>query len=959
MTLEELSKTKAGIKTKSPLEVLATTTPNSTPQKKTGFLSGFLSDIGGRIRGATDKVLGGIGNVVTEQLPIINRVGESIQQRSTEPLKKFVTKEIPENMQKQGEVLKVGLSPEATKEQRTEAISQSMNTALGFMAPEKKLSEIAKDSAKKLAGGLEKKVAQEAIPATKQNLQTITKESVKESSERIIKDTEKKATLDFTQQQVAKDYVAEKSGLVKKLKEALSPVKQLDKETQTTFKDWARGQLSAKEQANKYVGSLGDFSKEKYGLRTILDYEKAELGKGSALQTTLKSEFDKLHKEAQSLGIDVGYVENYLPQVYSNPRAEVMDSMARFMRDKGVDDALIKEYLSGAKNLPEEVISKLGLNPSFAKQRVMPNYETAIKYGLVPKYTNPEQLLAYYKEQLLKTVENRKFVESLMNSGKVLPDPIAPRGWVQIDAPFVERGYYAEPKTAKMLNNLFRDENNLGLGETLIKGLATASKKMQEVALSAGVPKTNINFFTIGQTIKAMTAGDFKAVVPLMRSNFTESSIKYFQKNQKYLQYMAEEGIDMGGRIGTYGKYYKNLVEKKKWTKVLNDGWDKLFNEKTFGSYMPQLYLQTFKDAMNKGMAKGMDDMTARKFAGDVTKKFFGLFENVGRGKGTEDALSAVFFAPKFREGIIRTITNTLKSVTTQIKNPAFYKNRRLVVGAIFTYGLYNALNYELNGNYMWENEPGKEFDLKIPTGDGQYAYIGFMPSFLALPRNMLSGTINLVKGNLDVATQKLGSAFSMPVKLMSEILSNEDYFGRAIYKDTDSGLEKIKKIAGYSFLSVNHPFVKEAYRQIFTDKPIYQSVSEAMELPIKFNSLEKIQKSQFYDAMDKQTQIRADANKKFKPTYDQINDLIDAGRKNEAQAIVDGLSEEDYALFKTMRSTDKRSATMAGEARMYSVYQQIKKLVKEGKREDAQTILDNLSEEDYRLYKLVKNKFE
>lgn len=60
-----------------------------------------------------------------------------------------------------------------------------------------------KEEIKKLVSGLSNiwNEANKTIPATKQNLQTITKESVKKSSERILKDTEKKATLDFTQQQ--------------------------------------------------------------------------------------------------------------------------------------------------------------------------------------------------------------------------------------------------------------------------------------------------------------------------------------------------------------------------------------------------------------------------------------------------------------------------------------------------------------------------------------------------------------------------------------------------------------------------------------------------------------------------------------------------------------------------------------------------------------------------------------
>jgi len=93
-----------------------------------------------------------------------------------------------------------------------------------------------------------------------------------------------------------------------------------------------------------------------------------------------------------------------------------------------------------------------------------------------------------------------------------------------------------------MLNGLFRDENTLTFGQELLKTGATVSKKMQEIALSAGVPKTNINFFTIGQGSRKLTSGNVKAISALVRSNFNSASIRFFTQKSGHAGANGEPG---------------------------------------------------------------------------------------------------------------------------------------------------------------------------------------------------------------------------------------------------------------------------------------------------------------------------------------------------------------------------------------------------------------------------------
>lgn len=770
--------------------------------------------------------------------------------------------------------------------------------------------------------------------------------------------------------------IPDEGGLFQKLKESLNPLGSLDKKSQSAYTSWVRERNLAKEAGNKVFGTFGIPKSE--GMDIIHKYQA---GIETPYSGKIKNEFDALYQETQDkLNPNLGYTPNYLPQIYKESLNEIHAKILDYLIEKKnftLDDAQM--YMEG-KGLPEDKARRLGLNPFFTKERVFPNYKVAMQYGLTPRYKNPDQLLSFYRQSLDKTLADKKFLETLESTGKVLPVESAPGSWKPVALPFSKKGYYASPKLAKLLNQVF-DQPEYGAFDTAIKVVAEVSKKAQEIALSAGFPKTNVNFFSIGQAIKQMTAGDFKAGSAFIRANFNERSIEFFKNNQSYIEMMANEGIDLSSRIGNYQNVYSNWVDSFKETsknpltrkgreglvQLMGEGFDKAFNEKTFGSFMPQLYIQTFKDAFKGAMKRGLSQEEAQKLAGDITKKLYGMVGDVGRSTKTKEKLSATFFAPQFREGIVNTLFNTGKAGYDFVyhlggmkgkMDPSLSMNRRLLAGMIITYGLYNLMNKELNGNYMWDNPDNRKFALQIPSKDGTLVYVEFMPSFLAFARNMASGTINLATGDISSAQQQFGSLFSMPVKITSEIIANQDYFGKPIYKDTDTGPTKALKIAGYAGLQVNHPYIKETVNQIQDKKPLYQSVISALELPLKFGSRDSVSRQEFYKAIDAKTKDNARAREKMTKVYENIVDLVNQDKTEEAQAILTGMSEEDLATYKTILKSDKRQETIAKESYMYSTYQKIQKLVNEDKIDEAQAIIDDFSEEDLKAYKLILNRF-
>jgi len=117
--------------------------------------------------------------------------------------------------------------------------------------------------------------------------------------------------------------------------------------------------------------------------------------------------------------------------------------------------------------------------------------------------------------------------------------------------------------------------------------------------------------------------------------------------------------------------------------------------------------------------------------------------------------------------------------------------------------------------------------------------------------------------------------------------------------------------------------------------------------------------KEQFNKAIKEQSDIKAGIKKEFQPTYDKIQELKNTGKIEEAKSILKGFTDEQYELYKSMKSTDKSQATTEAEIQMMPKYKEIQKLKNEGKIDEAKTILNSLSDKDYEIYKKLKNRVE
>ena len=111
-------------------------------------------------------------------------------------------------------------------------------------------------------------------------------------------------------------------------------------------------------------------------------------------------------------------------------------------------------------------------------------------------------------------------------------------------------------------------------------------------------------------------------------------------------------------------------------------------------------------------------------------------------------------------------------------------------------------------------------------------------------------------------------------------------------------------------------------------------------------------------DYFDRQ-ELAEEKRKPIEKIFDHAQFLLAEGRTTEAQVLIDTLSDEDYETYKKIRASGRRKTTIQSERKMMPTVQKIQKLILEGRKDEAQIIVDEMTEEEYRIYKLAKEKIK
>lgn len=692
-----------------------------------------------------------------------------------------------------------------------------------------------------------------------------------------------------------------------------------DKTKKQMFKDLSRKYLGDVEAAKITADKKAlDFT-AKHQLNDAERLEVIQAADNPTIKTNnpkVKAAVDDLHKNYDDLynyftkekGVDMGYQHDYYPREYINTKTG--DQMTAAEYD------LLQRASTRTKGRTSDALADWKL-----------------------KYTDPAEGLKSYYSNLEKAAAGRKYMQELENQGLVVKGDGAPmQGYQPIVAEGIQPSsggvYYAKKEVANKLNTMFGSKEATDILEKALEKGEGLNSFWQSVVLSGGIPNTPINAFGFMQVMKeSMALHPVKAAKAMWGGVNKGFSQKFFETKADTMTLMAKEGIPIryslseGAKKGI-GRTKAAFDESK--ARGINQAWNEITNDATFGRFMPILEVQHFDNVYKHGLKKGLSPEKAAKIAGDSTKNFYGitdLYSKTTRPKKVDSATGTFLFAPRFRESMLNFWGKNAKALGVSdgklnITKPEYRDNAKFMLAAGLMFAAYDGLNKELNGTHLWENPDGKKDKLLIPnaTGDGKTIGVPFLPSIATVPRNAGMFAFNAVTGNFGEAGKNFASFLSMPVRTAGELLLNENYFGQPIVDKDASAPERLTQGASHVAKSTLQPWLREGLNVAgqglpegvkdalgIKKKSVFETASNALEAPLRFYNPDNMRGGgdNFRQANGK-TNAQIKAEKGAKMTLEESKVYTKKRIENAFGKEYADMSQED---LKAIANTDSNAA--------------------------------------------------
>lgn len=312
--------------------------------------------------------------------------------------------------------------------------------------------------------------------------------------------------------------------------------------------------------------------------------------------------------------------------------------------------------------------------------------------------------------------------------------------------------------------------------------------------------------------------------------------------------------------------------------------------------------------AKSKAIARGMSEADAIKYAKEIVRK-------------TQFSFGSVDTPVALQSDIVKTLTQfqtyTIKQIeflTEMAKDKNFMGLLRYgIAGLVFTYTI------------------GKAFGMKPEQ---------LIPSF-----------------RFDTPP-----SLKFPVEVTKAVLNAPDKFGNQ--PDLKQKLKNVGN-AGLGLIPGGSQIKKSVEGLKSVDEGGVFTPSGALKFEQGQTKAEKVQSILFGRYASEEAQnyfnkgdVKEKEQKPIKKIYDQVQALKEAGKMEEAQKIVDGLSDASYEIYKDVRTAEKAKATIQGKKDLLPIYHQIQEL-KNTNPKEAQKIVDGFTDDEYRYYTLLKESFE
>jgi hypothetical protein len=677
-----------------------------------------------------------------------------------------------------------------------------------------------------------------------------------------------------------------------KWNQIFAPVKELNFDIQNIYKDWVNQRKATFIQGLIKYKEFEDLAK--LGREGIIAFQKGETGKRFA---DVKNYFNNKYNLLKSQNVQMGYLDNYLPQLWTDNADTVAEAFAK------------------------PVSRRITKQPEFTLSRVIQDYETGIKQGLTPRYENIAQLIQWYEQTANKALADRNFFAKLINGGYIAPGGKAPSSWIDLSTNFpkykvrvgtdknIYQNYKASPELARVINNY------LDIGrEDLLNRTANYLSNVKQRMLTFGLANTGINAHGLNILTRNTLfsgnplAGFYQAAHFLINPKAAQ---KYIDSNLEKLDFAIQAGLNVSAKdladlkANKPDQYFDKVGLFKDKVSKFGEKWNDWFEKPLFNQIIPALKTDKFYQIYDD-LKVNMPEREAARRAAEIVNGVFGGIntEQLGRSKETQDVMRLLLLAPDWFATNFAEIPYGIYKSVTERRTGEYKAYGTFARNMMLAYISANVHNKLLSGHYMYENEPGQKFaidtGLKDTNGNNVYINIfGTAADFVRLPFDVLDGIYN---GDYTIPQRIIRNRLSPGLGTAVSFVTNVDYAGRPIWGTDKYGnplsteqtaINSAKLLQG----SLGFPNFAQEGLQMYTDylagKPVnyQQAISRSLELPLRFKAptseLLKAQKTR--DEM-RQKLVTAISN----GDTETANSLSQNFTKKEVQNIISNLVEKD-----------------------------------------------------------------
>lgn len=609
----------------------------------------------------------------------------------------------------------------------------------------------------------------------------------------------------------------------------------------------------------------------------------------------LRQFFDQKYNQLQKAGVDVGYLENYLNQVWKGSKAEINDIADKF----------------------------ISLHPGFTKERIIADYQTGIQAGLVPKTTNISELAGLYEKQTNRAIADSTYFNELKSRGLIQPTP--QQGWTEVSNLPSNRAYferdgrivdyngplYAPDALAKVLNNHFQAPNEI------LQSAASVASGVKNTVLSGGIPGTAWNMHGITTTGRdILTSANpvdavKTAIVDIANMSYNGLNKKFVADNLDRIIALQHEGMTLGTESPRFWS-----EDQLKPTSGLGKAKDAVFNafeKPLFEGFLPATKSRAAIEMVDSMIKAGTPEKEALNYAAHWANSIFGgnNLAELGTDKNFMNVMRTFFLAPDTYISLAKTGRGVAQAIFTP-GSKEYSAYRSVAYNTAGAYMLMNLANKATSGHYLWQNDPGHTFEVQIGFDEnGRPRYLrplGQGLDFVKLPIDALSA---VTSGDLTQLSRIAQNRLNPIIAQAVQVMSNTNPFGQKIVNKDDSAVTKLGKYGANAVAGFVPQAAASAIRLAAGQSTPEETVANALELPVRYGRGASTKADVAYiNGLKQQGMSGAEINANLKNSQQGQAAItaLNKGNSDAHQALLDRLKAGDTSALDGLTRTQQNS---------------------------------------------------